>query len=122
MASDCSAAVAPVRVEVRFAPVDDVRAVFFAELGMLSDRQRAATANRLAAAMRAGGWLADPVECHFNARATAAKIGRSPEFVVKECKAGRFGMVYRDDGGWLIPASGIQSWLERRIFGAEDGL
>lgn len=105
------------RVEIRFDTLKDVRAALFLELADLPDRQRAVLASRLAAKLRDGGWLADAIEQHYNATATAEKIGRTPEHVVKECKAGRFGVVYRDDGGWLIPASGIQSWLERRIFG-----
>lgn len=110
------------RVEVRFSTVDDVRAAVFSELAVLPDRQRAALANRLTAKLRHGGWLGASIEQHYKATEAARLIGRTPEFVVKECKAMRFGLVYRDDGGWLIPASGIQQWLERRIFGASTDL
>ncbi len=106
------------RVEVRFSSVDDVRALVFSELSVLPDRQRAAVANKLTSKLRSGGWLGASIEQHYKAVDAARLIGRCPEFVVKECKAGRFGRVYRDDGGWLIPASGIQEWLERRIFGS----
>ena len=108
------------RVEVSFSTVKDVRAALFLKLAILPDRERAAMASRLAAMLRDDGWLGDAIEVHYNATAVAAKISRTPEFVVKECKAGRFGVVYHDDGGWLIPASGVQSWLERRIFGNSE--
>lgn len=106
------------RVEVRFSPVEDIRRALFFELAILPDRQRAAVANRLAAKLRDDGWIAQSIEHHYKAVDAARLISRTPEYVVKECKAGRFGRVYRDDGGWLIPASGIQQWLERRIFGS----
>lgn len=110
---------APVRVEISFSALKDVRAALFLILDELPDRKRAALASKLAAMLRDGGWLADGIERHYKATSVAEKVSRSPEFIVKECKAGRFGRVYRDDGGWLIPASGVQSWLERRIFGEE---
>lgn len=104
-------------VEVRFSSVQDVRAAIFSILDEFPARQRSKLASKLAALLRDGRWLADPVESYYNATSTAAKLGRSPEFIVKECKSGRFGRVFRDDGGWLIPASGIESWLARRVYG-----
>lgn len=101
---------------VEFSVVEDVRRALFLELEGLPERQRSKLALRLTAKLRDGGWLTSGVEQHFKAVETAALISRTPEFVVKQCKAGRFGPVYRDDGGWLVPASGVQSWLAERLF------
>ena len=119
MISEPRTALAPV-VEVRFSSANDVRAAIFLILDEFPARQRSKLASKVAALLRDGRWLADPVESHYNATSTAAKLGRSPEFIVKECKAGRFGRVFRDNGGWLIPASGIEEWLAQRIYGDSE--
>jgi hypothetical protein len=108
-------------VSVRFSTLEETRAALFLELADLPPRQRSALAARITAQLRDRGLIQQSVEQHFNATQTGQLVSRSPEHIVKECKAGRFGRVYRDDGGWLVPASGIQSWLACRIFGAEGG-
>jgi hypothetical protein len=106
--------------EVRCSVPAEARRAVFLILDGLPERQRSALAGRVVAALRDAKLLASSVEQHFNATETARLVSRSPEYVVREFKAGRFGPVYRDDGGWLVPASGIESWLERRRFGADE--
>lgn len=38
---------------------------------------------------------------------------RSERWIKEQIKAGKFGDVIRDAGGWLIPQSGILVYLER---------
>lgn len=40
--------------------------------------------------------------------------GRSERWVRQRCRAGDFGDLVRDGGGWLIPERGILHYLERR--------
>jgi len=39
--------------------------------------------------------------------------GRSDRWVKDKAKAGEFGEVFRDNGGWLIPEAGLQAYLSR---------
>lgn len=109
-------------VRVEFSTLEDVRRVLFLELALLPERQRADVARRITAKLRDGGWLATSVEQLYKASQVAGLVSRSCEHVVKECKAGRFGTVYRDDGGWLIPASGVQAWLDRKQYSQAEVL
>jgi len=103
-------------VSVHFSTVENVRRALFSNLEGLPERQRSALAAKLTRVLRDGGWLASSVEQHYKASQVAALVSRTPEHVVKECKDGRFGTVYRDDGGWIVPASGVQAWLNRKIY------
>lgn len=105
----------PVRVVVEFSAPASVRAAVFEILEDLPHRQRAKLANQIADRLRRAGLLACGIEQHLRAVDVARLLSRTPEFVVKEAKAGRLGPVARDDGGWLIPASGVQSWLAARM-------
>jgi hypothetical protein len=51
------------------------------------------------------------IEQHYSAVQVAGLLGRCPEYVVKLAKSGRLGPVFRDAGGWIIPASGVRAWL-----------
>jgi len=46
--------------------------------------------------------------------------GRSSRWVTRHIKAGDFGEVIRDAGGWLIPEAGIQGYLARHRISRED--
>lgn len=56
------------------------------------------------------------IEQHYNATRVAALLGRCDEWVVRRIKAGDFGPVSRDDGGWLIPASSVNRYLAKHVF------
>jgi hypothetical protein len=106
-------------VRVQFGVQEDARRVVadvLASVPALSDRERSRLAAELVAQLRDAGCLASAVEQHYNAAQTALLISRCPKYVGAQAKAGRFGPVMRDDGGWLIPASGIQRWLSARLF------
>ena len=105
-------------VQVRASAVDDVRRAVFLALdgsGLSPARQRA-LANGITAKLRAQGLLASGLEQLHKAVDLAGLLSRTPEHVVAEAKLGRFGVVYRDAGGWLIPESGAQAWLDRRQY------
>ena len=104
------------RLEVRVSPVDDLRAAVFSVLAELPDRKRAAVTSRILQVLKSGRWLAGNIDQHYSAADAARLLGRCPEYIAREAKSGRLGVVYRDDGGWIIPASGLQAWLDRRIF------
>lgn len=109
-------------VRVQFGVQEDARRAVLDVLAgerhakLLNDRQRSQLAHELVAALREAGCLASAVEQHYDATQTAQLISRCSKFVGLEAKAGRFGPVMRDDKGWLIPASGIQRWLDARTF------
>lgn len=100
-------------VRVEFGSLEDCRRAIFLNLTgvVLDERKRAKAAGSIAAALRDGGLIAGSVEQHYSAAQVAALLGRCPEYVVHEAKAGRFGRVCRDARGWLIPASGVEAWL-----------
>lgn len=102
---------------VQFGVVEDARRVALQALAAVPDaRLRARLAGEVTTALREAGALAQAVEQHYNARQVAELIARCPDYVCAQAKAGAFGPVMRDDGGWLIPASGVQAWLARRVF------
>lgn len=103
-------------VSVAFSTSEDVRRALFLHLDGLPERQRLALASKLTKVLRDGGWLASSVEQHYKAAQVAQLVARTPEHVVAQAKAGAFGVVYRDDGGWIIPASGVQQWLMGKIY------
>lgn len=105
-------------LRVQVSCVEDCRRAVFLGLqdaGLSPARQRA-VALGITDRLRAQGLLASSVEQLYKASEVALLVSRSPEYVVKEAKRGGFGVAYRDDGGWLIPASGVQAWLGRRVF------
>lgn len=93
------------------------RAVFLIlqESGLSPARQRS-LANAITGQLRDRGLLASSVEQLYKASAVARLVSRTPEHVAKEAREGQFGVVFFDAGGWLIPASGVQAWLDRRVF------
>jgi hypothetical protein len=109
-------------VRVQFGVQEDARRVIADVLAdghhskLLNDRQRARLAQVLTSALRDAGCLASAVEQHYDAQQTAVLIQRCSKYVGLQARAGAFGPVMRDDKGWLIPASGIQRWLEARLF------
>ncbi len=60
--------------------------------------------------------LSRDVEQHYSAADAATLLGRTPEYVVQQIRKHQFARVSRDGGGWLIPASSIQRWLEAHSF------
>jgi len=105
-------------LHVRISTVEDARRAVFsclADAGLSPAKQRT-IANGITAKLRADALLASSVEQLYKASEVAVLVSRSPEHVVKEAKAGKFGAVFFDAGGWLIPASGVQAWLDRRAF------
>lgn len=109
-------------VRVQFGVQEDARRAVLAALEVLPDAQRleplqrARLASKLTLALRDAGCLASAVEQHYDAQQTAGLIQRCAKYVGLQAKAGQFGPVCRDDRGWLIPASGIQRWLDGRLF------
>lgn len=53
------------------------------------------------------------VEAMYPVRIVAGLFFRGENWVIERCKAGDFGQVYRDGGGWMIPASGLNAYLRR---------
>jgi len=105
-------------VRVNFGVFEDARRVVFCELTGLPSRQQSKLAHAVVSQLRNAGLLPGCVDQHYSATQTAALLGRSPEFVVKEISRGKLRPVYRDGGGWLVPASSIQRWLDERTFSA----
>jgi len=103
-------------VRVEFGAVEDARRVVLGALAGVPERQRARLAARVVADLRAAGCLGAVVEQHFSAQDCAALLGRSPRHVADECKRGNFGRVFFDAGGWMIPASGVEAWLQAREY------
>lgn len=103
-------------VRVEFGVIEDARHVIYAGLDGLEPRAQARLANKLTAALREAGLLSQAVEQHYNLRQLCALVGRCEKHLKAELIAGRFGTVMRDDGGWLVPASGVQGWLVARVF------
>lgn len=108
---------APV-LHVRLSAVEDCRRAVFLLLqeSNLKPAEQGRTASLIAARLRDARLLASSVEQLYKASEVALLVSRSERHVVDQAKAGQFGVVYRDDGGWLIPASGVQAWLGRRVF------
>jgi hypothetical protein len=50
---------------------------------------------------------------HLPAAVVAERLHRCTKWVIQRAKDGDFGAVFRDDGGWLIPASGVNSYLAK---------
>ena len=100
-------------MRVEFSSVEDVRRVLFLELegAGLSQRERSRVAGVLTGKLRAAGLLAGSVEQHYSAVQVAALLNRGDDYVCRLARSGKFGPVMRDDGGWIIPASGVQAWL-----------
>lgn len=108
-------------VKVQFGVLEDARRVVLDSLNecpSLDARSRARLASVLVAALRDAGLLAQSVEQHYSATQVANLLNRSSKHVAQQAKAGAFGPVALDDGGYLIPASGVQQWLDRRILGS----
>jgi hypothetical protein len=101
---------------IAFAPVEDVRVLFLRLLDFIPERKRAALAARLADALQARGLLSGGLQPHYTAVQVGQLLSRGPEWVAARVKAGDFGPCSRDDGGWLIPASGVNAYLARRVF------
>jgi hypothetical protein len=54
------------------------------------------------------------LEAHYPPKVVAALLGRSERWVIDQAKAGAFGAdVFKDGKGWLLPASGINAYLDR---------
>jgi len=103
-------------LRVEFGSVEDARRAVFSvlmETG-LTERERSRTAGAVVSRLRSAGLLGQVIEQHYSAAQVAGLLGRCAEYVVKLAKAGQFGPVARDEGGWIIPASGVQSWLSSR--------
>lgn len=104
-------------LRVELSACDDARRAVFSVLagpGGLSQAQARRLAGLVAVELRANRLLSCSLEQHFKASEVALLVSRSLEHVVQQAKAGEFGQVMRDAGGWLIPASGVQAWLDRR--------
>lgn len=46
--------------------------------------------------------------------------GRGRRWVIDRVKAGQFGTVLKDDGGWLIPLSGLRAFVSARAVDPAD--
>lgn len=103
-------------VRVEFSAVEDARRVVVEALASVPERQRSRLAAVVVAALRDAGSLGATIEQHYSAQDCARLLGRSARHITDECKRGNFGRVFFDAGGWMIPASGVQAWLERREF------
>lgn len=89
--------------------------VVFSELSRLDlqERARKRLAQEIARALHAAGFFIGDVEQHYSAVRLAELLARTPEYVAQElCPRSEHGPVYRDNRGWLIPASTALAWLE----------
>ena len=106
-------------VRVCFSSIEDARRLVFSELeGLvsrrLSEQERSRMASRLAARLRDEGLLGQSLEqCYSAAQVAALCGGRTSAWAVKRARLGDFGPVFCDGGDWLIPASGVWSYLGR---------
>lgn len=104
---------------IQLSTLDDARRVVLDLLDCVPERSRGRLAGQVVAALRDAGLLAASIEEHYSAAQVARFLGRSAEWVSDRARAGDFGRVVRDDGGWLIPASGVQRYLDAHSFYAE---
>lgn len=102
--------------------MDAARRVALARLVWLPVRSRERAAASVAEALWRAGFFSGQVEQHYSAARVAELVGRCPEHVVSQVKAGQFGPVFRDAGGWIIPASGVQRWLASRLVSVPEVL
>lgn len=106
-------------MRVQFGVQEDARRAVLdvlAGVKALNERERARLASGLVVALREAGCLASSVEQHYDATQAAGLISRCTKYVGHQARDGFFGPVLRDDKGWLIPASGLQRWLDARLF------
>ena len=101
-------------LRVEFTELEHARRVIERELAGLGARQSARLAGRIAAGLRDAGSLGGCVDKHYSAADLGRLLGRSKRFVAAQAKAGAFGRVFFDSGGWMIPASGVREWLSNR--------
>lgn len=111
-----SEVLSPVRVV--FSSLEDARRVVFSRLAGLSPEKRARVASLIAADLRDAGLLGCSVEQHYKGVDVAALLSRTPEWVRGAAERGLFGEVFKDDGGWLIPASGVHAYLASHSVGS----
>lgn len=103
-------------VRVQFGPVEDCRRVVFEILveSGLPESRASRIAGVISSSLRDAGHLGSSLEQHYSASDAAALMGgRCSAWAVKHARSGDFGPVYCDGGDWLIPASGLRSYLER---------
>lgn len=104
---------------MEFGTLEDARRVVqdaLSQAPTLSARERSRLSAELVADLRDKGLLAQCQEQLYTAVQAARLISRSPKYVAQQAKAGALGPVGLDDGGWLIPASGLQRWFTARLF------
>ncbi len=109
----------PAVQRVEFSIVEDARRLVVAQLEVVPERSRGRVAGLVCAALRDAGFFTGSVEQHYSAVQVGQLLGRTPEYVSQQIRKGEFGAVFRDEGGWIIPASRVQAWLERREFGPD---
>lgn len=108
-------------VRVQFGVQEDARRValdLLAGCGDLDSRQQARLAAELVARLRDAGLLQQSVEQHYSALEAGRLVGRGKKYMQAEARAGRIPGAKIDDGGWLLPASGLQRWLDAKLFSA----
>lgn len=109
----------PMHLRVAFSSLEDARRLVHELLAVarqrrLSDVERARLASRIAAGLRDAGLLGQSLEqCYSAADVGALCGGRTSAWAVKHARLGDFGAVFCDGGDWLIPASGVQEYLQR---------
>ena len=91
------------------------RAVLLALGDSLPVQKRGLVAMRIVDALRAGGFIGG-IEQHYSATRFAMLIERCDEYVTKQIRLLKIAPVYRDDRGWMIPASSGQRWLDEHTF------
>jgi len=60
------------------------------------------------------------LEAHYAPAHVAALLFRSESWVIKSLKKGEFGRCVFD-GQWLIPASGVNAWIDRHAIDFDNG-
>lgn len=107
---------------VEFSLAEECRRAVVAALEEAGIPRRPAgvAASRVVDRVRAAGLLHGDVERHYSARQVAELLGRSPAFVVGLIRAGALRPVYRDGGGWMIPASAVNTWLAGVAYGLPE--
>lgn len=108
-----------IAVRVKFSTLEDARRVVvdvLAGVRGVSEASRGRIAGAIVADLRDARLLAASIEQHYSAVQVASLLGRSVEWVTQRAKAGAFGPVSVDGGGYLIPASGVQRYLDGCVF------
>lgn len=108
---------APAVVQVSLSLREDAARRVFSLLEVVPARERRRVALAVVEDFQRAGFFNFGIEQHYSAADFARLVGRSRAYIVQEIEAGRISPAFRDGGGFLIPASAGERWLESRRLG-----